>query len=136
MSDRYIRGCENSTLANVLGPFCTALGGQTPLYCDCILYRNEVQTSLYCVRILYRNEVQTSLYCVRILYRIGSVFCTELHHNTCVFCMDGQKLLYISIFYYLLSTTPFDNIYNAESLTLLALLRYLNISKKGFRHSL
>ena len=121
MSDRYIRGCENSTLANVLGPFCTALGVQTPLYCDCILYRNEVQTSLYCVRILYR---------------IGGVFCTELHHNTCVFCMDGQKLLYISIFYYLLSTTPFDNIYNAESLTLLALLRYLNISKKGFRHSI
>ena len=78
MSDRYIRGCENSTLANVLTPSCTALGVQTPLYCD---------------RVLYSNEGQTQLYCVRILYRIGGVFCTELHRNTCVFCMDGQKLL-------------------------------------------
>ena len=53
MLDEYIRGCENSTLANVLTPFCTALGVQTPLYCVRILYSIEVQISLYCVRILY-----------------------------------------------------------------------------------
>ena len=56
MEEQYIRGCENSTLANVLTPFCTALGVQTPLYRD------------------------------RILYRIGVAFCTELHRNTCMFC--------------------------------------------------
>ena len=41
MSDRYIRGCENSTLANVHTPSCTALGVQTPLYRDRVLYSNE-----------------------------------------------------------------------------------------------
>ena len=56
MLNRYIRGCENSTLANVLTPFCTALGVQTPLYC---------------VRILYSNEGEC---------------CTALHSDTCVFC--------------------------------------------------
>ena len=50
----YIRKCENSTLANVLTPFCTALGVQTPLYRDRILYSNEGQIPLYCIRILYR----------------------------------------------------------------------------------
>ena len=43
MLNRYIRGCENSTLANVVSPFCTALGVQTPLYCVCILYSIGVE---------------------------------------------------------------------------------------------
>ena len=55
MSNAYIRGCENSTLANVLPLFCTALGVQTLLYRDRILYSNEVQTPLYRDCILYRN---------------------------------------------------------------------------------
>ena len=52
MLDEYIRGCENSTLANVLTPSCTALGVQTPLYRDRVLYSNEVQIPLYCIQLL------------------------------------------------------------------------------------
>ena len=55
MLNRYIRGCENSTLANVLTPFCTALGVQTPLYREALLYSNEGEC------------------------------CTALHSDTCVF---------------------------------------------------
>ena len=53
----YIRGCENSTLANVLPPFCTALGVQTPLYRECILYSNEV----LCLAILRSYSVHNCI---------------------------------------------------------------------------
>ena len=36
--------------------FCTALGVQTPVYCDRILYSNEGQIPLYCEAFLCRNE--------------------------------------------------------------------------------
>ena len=68
MSDRYIRGCENSTLANVVTPSCTALGVQTPLYCDRVLYSNEGEC------------------------------CTATHSDIGVFCIDGQKLLLFQYF--------------------------------------
>ena len=48
-----MRICLKANSHNVLTPSCTALGVQTPLYCDRILYSNEVQTPLYCDRILY-----------------------------------------------------------------------------------
>ena len=80
-----MRICFKTNSHNVLTPFCTALGVQTPLYC---------------VRILYSNE---------------GAFCTELHRNTCVFCMDGQKLILLQCFIILMNRTPFNSIYNTEA---------------------